>query len=58
MEQIHAFHCHQNVAEPQAHHLGSGGVADIVSVTMPLLNIKDLAVARERVELLIAFCGR
>ena len=28
-----------------AHQPGSRGVADIVSVTMPLLSIKDLAVA-------------
>ena len=28
-----------------ANHPGSRGVADIVSVTMPLLSIKDLAVA-------------
>jgi len=27
------------------HHPGSRGVADIMSVTMPLLSIKDLAVA-------------
>ena len=31
--------------ECTAHHPGSRGVADIVSVTMPLLSIKDLAVA-------------
>ena len=31
--------------EYTAHHPGSRGVADIVSVTMPLLSIKDLAVA-------------
>ena len=31
--------------ECTAHHPGSRGVADIVSVTMSLLNIKDLAVA-------------
>ena len=31
--------------ECTAHHRGSRGVADIVSVTMPLLSIKDLAVA-------------
>jgi len=31
--------------ECTAHHPGSGGVADIVSVTMPLLSIKNLAVA-------------
>ena len=31
--------------ECTAHHPGSRGVADIVSVTMPLLNITDLAVA-------------
>jgi len=29
--------------ECTAHHPGSRGVADIVSVTMPLLSIKDLA---------------
>jgi len=28
-----------------AHHPGSRGVADIVSVTMPLLSIKEFAVA-------------
>ena len=31
--------------ECTAHHPGSRGVADIMSVTMPLLSIKDLAVA-------------
>ena len=31
--------------ECTAHDPGSGGVADIVSVTMPLFGIKDLAVA-------------
>ena len=31
--------------ECTAHHPGSRGVADIVSVTMSLLSIKDLAVA-------------
>ena len=31
--------------ECTAHHPGSRGVADIVSVTMPLLSIKDFAVA-------------
>jgi len=31
--------------ECTAHHPGSRGVADSVSVTMPLLSIKDLAVA-------------
>jgi len=31
--------------ECTAHHPGSRGVADIVSVAMPLLSIKDLAVA-------------
>ena len=31
--------------ECTAHHPGSRGVADIVSVTMPLLSIRDLAVA-------------
>ena len=31
--------------ECTAHHPGSRGVADIVSVTMPLSSIKDLAVA-------------
>ena len=31
--------------ECTAHHSGSRGVADIVSITMPLLSIKDLAVA-------------
>jgi len=31
--------------ECTAHHPGSGGVEDIVSVTMPVLSIKDLAVA-------------
>jgi len=31
--------------ECTANHPGSRGVADIVSVTMPLLSIKDLAVA-------------
>ena len=31
--------------ECTAHHPDSRGVADIVSVTMPLLSIKDLAVA-------------
>ena len=29
-----------------AHHPGTGGVADIVSVTMPLLSIKDLVAAK------------
>jgi len=31
--------------ECTAHHPGSRGVADIVSVTMPLMSIKDFAVA-------------
>ena len=31
--------------ECTAHNPGSGGMADIVSVTMPLLSIEDLAVA-------------
>ena len=31
--------------ECTAHHPGSRGMADIVSVTMPQLSIKDLAVA-------------
>jgi len=31
--------------ESAAHHPGSRGVADIMSITMPLLSIKDLAVA-------------
>jgi len=31
--------------ECTAHHPGSRGMADIMSVTMPLLRIKDLAVA-------------
>jgi len=31
--------------ECTAHDPGSGGVADIVSVTMPLLSVKDLAAA-------------
>jgi len=31
--------------ECSAYHPGSRGVADIVSVTMPLLSIKDFAVA-------------
>jgi len=56
--------------ECTTHHPGSGGVADVVSVTMPLLSIKHLAVAifhqrgtsrffvRESVELFIEHSGR
>jgi len=52
--------------ECTAHHPGSRGVADIVSVTVLLLSIEDLAVkgrnrsrlfVRERVELLIELFG-